>query len=191
MISLNYLLHYIWIIWCLIRKNIPHRWIFHFLTLNAPVKIDWVKNSTLWKHKFFVMIILNILNIFPYFDDDCMKIVGGVWTNVQNMPILTIRLTPVSSSLVGQRRPYCLDNLININIYPESLVNIKLNKKNMFCFFRKKNNPRTLNFRQIFNFRGGRAYANFWKKNLKKNHSSFDTPCNPNPPLEQWFSKKV
>ena len=114
MISLNYFLNYIWIIWYLIWKNVPICWFFSiFFYAKRPVKIDWVKNSKFRKLTFFGIIILHI---FLNFDDDCIKTLGGVRANARNMPILTIRLTPVTLTLVRQPRPYCLDaSLINTN----------------------------------------------------------------------------
>ena len=87
---------------------------FQFFYAKRPVKIDWVKNSKFRKLTFFGMIILHI---FPNFDDDCMKTLGGVRANARNMLILSIRLTPVTLTLVGRPRPYCPEvTVININI---------------------------------------------------------------------------
>ena len=86
--------------------------IFHFFCASHSVKIDWVKNS-----KFRKLFGKIILHIFPNFDDDCMKTLGGVRANARNMLILSIRLTPVTLTLVGRPRPYCPEvTFININI---------------------------------------------------------------------------
>ena len=114
MISLNYFLHYNWIIWYLIWKSVPLCWFFSIFYAKRPVKIDWVKNSKFRNFTFFGIIILHI---FTNFDDDCMKTLGGVRANARNMLILSIRLTPVTLTLVGRPRPYCPEvTFININI---------------------------------------------------------------------------
>ena len=88
--------------------------IFSILYAKRPVKIDWVKNSKFRKITFFSIIIQHISFNF---DDDCMKTLGGVRANERNMLILSIRLTPVTLTLVGRPRPYCPEvTVININI---------------------------------------------------------------------------
>ena len=55
--------------------------------------------------------------MLPNFDGDRMKTLGGVRENAQNMLILTIRLTPVTLTLVRGPRPYCPEaRLLNTNI---------------------------------------------------------------------------
>ena len=78
----------------------------NFFNVWPRKKINWAKNSKFRLNTFFCRFILHIL---PNFDDDRMKTLGGVRENVQNMLILTIRLTPVTLTLFGRSRSYYPD----------------------------------------------------------------------------------
>ena len=80
---------------------------------------------------FFCMFIMHIL---PNFHDDRAKTLGGVRENALNMLILTIRLTPVTLTLVGRPRPYCPDaRLLNTNISCEFRGNRMMGKGQKGC----------------------------------------------------------
>ena len=71
-----------------------------FFNVWPRVQIDWVNNSKFQLLTFFCRFILHI---FPNFGDDRMKTQGEVRKNAQNMLILTVRLTPVTLTLVNDK----------------------------------------------------------------------------------------
>ena len=110
-----------------------------FLNVWPHVKIDWVKNS---KFRLLTFFCRFIQHIFPKFDDNRTKTLGGVRENAQNMLILTIRLTPVTLTLVGRPRPYCPDaRLLNTNISCEFRGNQMMGKGQKGCYRQTDGRP--------------------------------------------------